>query len=139
MSTLATILIAVAGSSVLTAIVTGAATFTVNRASAAKLRTERDNLIADAAKKWQGIADEAATKALTQVQAQCDACEKRLEIAEKRQQLAEERQYAAEERLQTVEAHDRQTRSALRTVVRAVDSNDPTAMETAITAARDLV
>jgi hypothetical protein len=139
MSTIATILIAAAGSSVLTAVVTGIASFSVNRASAAKLRTERDNFIAEAAKKWQGIADEAATRALTQVQAQCDACERRLEIAEKRQQLAEQRQYVAEERLQTVEAHDRQTRSALRTVVRAVDADDPTAMAAAIAAARELV
>lgn len=139
MSTFATIMVAVAGSSVITAIVTGIASFSVNRASAAKLRTERDNLIAEAAKKWQGIADEAATKALTQVQAQCDACERRLELAEKRQLLAEERQHAAEERLHTVEEREQQTRYVLRTVVRASDAADPTAMGTAIDAARKLL
>lgn len=139
MSAFATIMVAVAGSSVITAIVTGIASFSVNRASAGKLRTERDNLMAEAAKKWQGIADEAATKALTQVQAQCDACERRLEVAEKRQLLAEERQRAAEERLHTVEEREQQTRSVLRTVVRANDTADPMAIDTAITAARELL
>lgn len=146
MSVFATILIAVAGSSVLTAVVTGAATFSVNRATAEKMRTERDSLIAEAAKKWQGIADEAATKALTIVQAQCTACEKRLAIseerlhtAEARQELAEKRQSAAEDRVRDLEERERQTRAVVRTVVRASDSNDPTAMETAIAAARELV
>lgn len=145
MSAIATILIAVGGSSVLTAIVTGAATFSVNRATAEKMRTERDNLIAEAAKKWQGIADESATRALTIVQAQCDACEKRLQIseerlrsAESRQELAEQRQAAAEERVHTLEERDRQTRAVVRTVVRASDDNDPTALVDAIAAAREL-
>jgi len=49
MSTLATILVSVAGSSVLSAIVTGFLTFNVNRASAAKLRAEAEKIATEKA------------------------------------------------------------------------------------------
>lgn len=78
MSTLSTILVSVAGSSVLTAIVTGVLTFSSNRASAAKMRAEAEKIATEKASLAQKTMLELFESANKVLESRCGRCETQL-------------------------------------------------------------
>ena len=82
MSTLSTILASVAGSSVLTAIVTGILTFSSNRASAAKMRAEAEEIATEKASLAQKNVLELFESTNKVLESRCGRCERKLEKVE---------------------------------------------------------
>ena len=82
MSTLSTILASVAGSSVLTAIVTGILTFSSNRASAAKMRAEAEEIATEKASLAQKNVLELFESTNKVLESRCGRCERQLEKVE---------------------------------------------------------
>lgn len=136
---LVTILVAVAGSGGLW----GTLQLLLNRhgrkAEAARAQSEveqanitKAQMLAEAQALAQKTALDSAHEAYQSVKEQCDACARRLASTE-------ERLHATEERMHTAEERDRNKDRVLRTIIRVMDSNDPTDIESAINAARELL
>jgi predicted nucleic acid-binding Zn-ribbon protein len=112
--------------------ITAIATLRTSRGSALKLLSEAQNLA-------QKTALDSAHEAFESVRAQCDRCNQRLEDAERRLARSEERMQMSERRVQESEERGRRFQAALRAVVRVMDDNDPTQVQAAIAAARELI
>lgn len=90
-----------------------------------KREREREELLAEARSRAQQAALDSANAALATVRTQCDDCTNRLGRTEQRLHDSEER--------------ERKMATALRTIIRVMDENDPTEVTAAINAARELV
>jgi DNA repair ATPase RecN len=120
------------GGALVATLVTAIATLRTSRGSALKLLTEAQNLA-------QKTALDSAHEAFESVRAQCERCNLRLEDAERRLARSEERMQISDRRLQESEERGRRFQAALRAIVRVMDDNDPTQVQAAIAAARELI
>lgn len=109
------------------------------RKKAEEREIEREELLAEARARAQQTALESAATAFQSVKAQCDECNRRLLQAEERQARAEQRMYDAEQRERAADEREGKMRVALRTIIRVIDTNDPTEVAAAINAARELM
>lgn len=143
---LVTVLVAVVGSGGLW----GTLQLLLNRhgrraeAAAAQSAIEQANvtkaqMLAEAQALAQKTALDSAHEAYQSVKEQCDACQKRLARAEERLQRSEQRMQISEQRLAESDDRARKSQAALRAIVRVMDANDPTQIDAAITAARELI
>lgn len=143
---LVTVLVAIAGSGGLWGTVQLILNRHGRRAEAAKAQAEveqqnltKAQMLAEAQALAQKTALDSAHEAYQSVKEQCDACSRRLALAEESLKSSERRQLLAEERLQLSEERGRRFQTALRAIVRVMDAKDPTQIDAAIDAARELV
>lgn len=132
MNTLVNIIVYGGGGALIAALITAIATLRTSRGSALKLLSEAQQMA-------QKTALDSAHDAVKSVKEDCDRCNRRLAEALKRLDRSEERQQLSDQRLHEEQERGRRLQVALRAIVRVMDDNDPTKIQAAIAAARELI
>jgi septal ring factor EnvC (AmiA/AmiB activator) len=125
--------------SIVVVVIGGLFAFRVNRATATRIITETQQIAKNTALSEAKAAIEFSHKALESVKEQCDDCRERLAETAQRLERSENRNHAMEQRMHEADERERKITAALRAMIRVLDQNDPTQIEAAITAARELI
>lgn len=133
------VLLALAGGTVPSAAIAGFFMFRVNRATAVKVLAEAEDVSKQTAINEARAAIGFAHDAYESVKRDCNDCKDRLAKAEERMVRSEERMHISEERMVLSEQRERRVTATLRAIVRVMDDNDPTEIQAAISAARELI